>query len=141
MLHSVRNRLLIVTSYFSVACFLFSCASIEELETEAVSLKALGDSPSQPGYGYLCEGSECRLSDPIKELFSERVGFGRETTGGLGGTHCVVNNFGDSGDGTLRQCASMPGPVWITFERSGTVRLDNKIKLPSNSTVDGRGYK
>ena len=142
MLHPIYHRSLFVISLVLVTVFSSSCSSVEELNTGEFSFKnRLNNVSSEGGYGYLCEGNICRLSEPTEELFSERVGFGRETTGGLGGAHCTVHNYEDSGEGTLRQCASMPGPVWITFDRSGTIRLDDKIKLPSNSTVDGRGHR
>ena len=133
-----KHQYLTITLF---ACTVFSCAEpLEEQGESFLSLKALGNGQA-PGYGYICEGSECQLSDSMKELFSERVGFGRETTGGLGGSHCIVNNFADAGEGTLRQCAERGGPVWITFAQSGTINLSNNIDLPSNSTVDGRGHK
>ena len=31
--------------------------------------------------------------------------------------------------------------MWITFERSGKIKLKDNIRLPSNSTVDGRGHE
>ena len=132
-------------NYFSVVAvtgLLVSCALPLETEVNPDTLEETNvKSAPNVGFGYVCMGNQCRLSDSVQALFSERVGFGREATGGLGGTHCVVRNLADSGDGTLRQCAGVPGPVWITFNRSGTIQLQDNIKLPSNSTVDGRGQE
>ena len=121
------------------ACLLFSCAEFAYENADHSLKSAIGSEGSQ-GYGYLCEGESCRLSDHSKRLLDERVGFGRDTTGGLGGMHCVVHNFADSGEGTLRQCANTDQPVWISFAQSGQVQLQTDIELPSNSTVDGRGH-
>ena len=81
---------------------------------------------------------------PANELWRENlvnhvVGFGKNTTGGKGGTLCQVTNLNDSGAGSLRACAEAVGPMWITFTVSGTITLQSEIYVKSNKTIDGRG--
>src|SRR5215510_14688116 len=87
---------------------------------------------------------------PANELWREDlvknvVGFGKNTTGGKGGTLCQVTNLNDSGAGSLRSCAddwASPaiGPKWVTFAVSGTIRLSSYVHLwRGNITIDGRG--
>lgn len=41
--------------------------------------------------------------------------------------------------GSLRECASIDGPVWIIFKNSGTYNLQSPLRLKSDKTIDGRG--
>jgi len=41
--------------------------------------------------------------------------------------------------GSLRECASKEGPVWILFKKSGTYNLQSPLRLKSDKTIDGRG--
>ncbi len=41
--------------------------------------------------------------------------------------------------GTLRDALARPGPVWVRFAVDGVIRLSAPIRIPSNTTVDGRG--
>jgi len=80
-----------------------------------------------------------------EDLVNNVVGFGKNTTGGKGGTLCQVTNLLDSGPGSLRSCADdwasqSVGPKWITFAVSGTIRLSSFIHMwRGNTTIDGRG--
>ncbi|CAJ2665621.1 unnamed protein product [Trifolium pratense] len=71
-------------------------------------------------------------------------GFGRKAVGGLGGPIYVVTDESD-GDmvnpkpGTLRYGAVQKGPLWITFQRSMIIRLNQELMVSSNKTIDGRG--
>src|SRR5688572_5599981 len=76
---------------------------------------------------------------PSNELWREGlinnvVGFGRNTTGGAGGTLCRVTNLNNSGTGSLRACAEATGPQWIVFDVSGTITLSSEIYIKSNKT-------
>src|SRR5215471_8413272 len=71
---------------------------------------------------------------PSNELWREGlvnsvVGFGKNTTGGKGGTLCQVTNLNDSGAGSLRACADSPGAKWITFTVSGTIHLSTFLPM------------
>jgi len=74
-----------------------------------------------------------------EDLINNVIGFGKNTTGGKGGTLCQVTNLNDSGAGSLRACAEAVGPMWITFTVSGTITLQSVIHIKSNKTIDGRG--
>ena len=45
-----------------------------------------------------------------EDLINNVIGFGKNTTGGKGGTLCQVTNLNDSGTGSLRACAESTGP-------------------------------
>ncbi|MCG3174075.1 MAG: hypothetical protein GMKNLPBB_02295 [Myxococcota bacterium] len=76
-------------------------------------------------------------------LLAERVGFGRNTTGGDPGKIYRVSSLGDSGKGTLRDALESSEPWWIVFDAEGEIRInfDKPISIKSNKTVDGRGRK
>ncbi len=75
-----------------------------------------------------------------EDLVNQVVGFGKNTTGGKGGTLCEVTNLNDSGAGSLRACATASGPQWIVFRVNGTINLSPpRILIKSDKTIDGRG--
>lgn len=75
----------------------------------------------------------------------DRVGFGRNTTGGASaGSYTVVTSLNDSGPGTLREALRERNPpLWITFADSiqgGTIYLKEPINVwTRNLTIDGAG--
>ena len=72
-------------------------------------------------------------------LLSERVGFGKSTSGGDPGHVVHVTSLADSGSGTLRAAlASSPSP-YIVFDVQGTIKLSSRVDVHSDTTVDGRG--
>jgi outer membrane protein assembly factor BamB/pectate lyase len=74
-------------------------------------------------------------------LFEERAGFGRNVTGGFGGSVYHVTTLADSGPGSLREAAQSSSSLWIVFDVSGTITLTSQISVKSNKTIDGRGAK
>lgn len=71
-------------------------------------------------------------------------GFGRKTTGGLGGRIYVVTDPSDNDlvnprPGTLRFGAVQDEPLWIIFERDMTIVLQQELLVNSHKTIDGRG--
>ncbi|KAK7266323.1 hypothetical protein RIF29_18966 [Crotalaria pallida] len=71
-------------------------------------------------------------------------GFGRKATGGAGGRIYVVTDPSDNDmvspkPGTLRHAAIQKGPVWIIFERSMVITLNQELMVTSDTTIDGRG--
>jgi len=75
----------------------------------------------------------------VDDLLREREGFGRSTTGGLGGKVYYVTSLADTGSGSLREAAESSEPLWIVFEVSGTISLKTPIRFKSDKTIDGRG--
>jgi len=80
----------------------------------------------------------------LKEMIkAELEGYGVGTTGGLGGDILIVTSSADSGEGTLRwaldRAASTPGPHIIVFAFDGTIALGSPLRVPSNTTIEGRG--
>jgi pectate lyase len=77
--------------------------------------------------------------DMFSELLAEREGFGRNATGGLGGSVYHVTTLANSGTGSLRAAAESNNPLWIVFDVSGTINLTSQISVKSDKTIDGRG--
>ncbi len=84
-------------------------------------------------------GMPCASERPWECILSQRVGFGREASGGAGGALCWVENLNSTGAGSLAACLDAPGPRWIVFRVSGTIRTH--IDVPANTTIDGRGQQ
>lgn len=81
-------------------------------------------------------GSE---TEAYEDLLDERVGYGRNATGGQGGTVCTVTNTNDSGAGSLRDCVEGSGRVWVRFAVDGDITLNSNVIVPSYTTIDARG--
>ena len=92
--------------------------------------------------GILCsiQSVHAQYPDYQQALLNERVGFGRNATGGAGGEVYWVTNLNESGPGSLRQaCEQDDNARWILFAVNGTINLSNPIQVHSNKTIDGRG--
>lgn len=79
-----------------------------------------------------------------KRLASCVKGFGRKTTGGLGGPIYVVTDNSDDDvvnpkPGTLRYGVIQDGPLWIIFGRDMVIKLKQELLVNSHKTIDGRG--
>lgn len=79
----------------------------------------------------------------VSSLLSQREGYGAKATGGLGGKFIEVTSDQDSGPGTLRAALAQAkkGPTWIRFASDMTIVLDKQLRVPSNTTIDGRGKR
>lgn len=67
------------------------------------------------------------------------VGFGMDTPAGRGGEIIKVTNLQDTGAGSLRACVEAPGARICVFEVSGTIRLDQNLKVTQpNLTIAGQ---
>lgn len=71
----------------------------------------------------------------------EPQGFGAGVSGGAGGSELWVTSLADRGPGTLREALRPDGPAarWVRFAVSGELRLERRLPVPSNTTIDGRG--
>ena len=97
-------------------------------------------------YGGAAAASEsCASPDErcpfVSELLQQRQGYGARATGGLGGRFIEVTSDQDAGPGTLRAALAQAkkGPTWIRFASDMTIVLDSQLRVPSNTTIDGRG--
>lgn len=79
----------------------------------------------------------------VSELLQQREGYGAKATGGLGGRFIEVTSDQDSGPGTLRAALKQAkkGPTWIRFASDMTIVLESQLRVPSNTTIDGRGKR
>ena len=68
---------------------------------------------------------QCRIDTPINPL----QGYGTQTTAGAGGETCYVTSLADSGEGTLRNCLSVNGPVEVSFATGGTITLTDTLRI------------
>ena len=76
--------------------------------------------------------------DNYEALLNNVVGFAQGVTGGKGGELCRVTRLSDSGDGSLRDCATK-GNTWVVFDVSGEIALRSPLRIANDTTIDGRG--
>lgn len=75
-------------------------------------------------------------------LPANKIGYGKDCTGGTGKPLVTVTNLNDSGGGSLRQAVSdNPAGFWLKFATglSGVITHTSRIDLPDDCTFDGRG--
>lgn len=72
------------------------------------------------------------------EPLGQAVGFGRDVTGGAGGSVYWVTTTDDSGPGSLREAVTRGAPTWVRFAVSGTIDVQGDLHVGSNVTIDGR---
>lgn len=94
---------------------------------------------------------DCWRCDPNwashrQSLANCAVGFGKSAIGGRNGKIYVVTSARDDNPaaptpGTLRYAVTRPGPLWIIFKYSMTIRLKNELMITSYKTIDGRGAR
>ena len=79
----------------------------------------------------------------VSSLLQQREGYGAKATGGLGGRLIEVTSDQDAGPGTLRAALAQAkkGPTWIRFASDMTIVLKKQLRVPSNTTIDGRGKR
>lgn len=77
----------------------------------------------------------------ISSLLEHREGYGAQATGGLNGKLIEVTSDKNAGPGTLRAALQQAkkGPAWIRFASDMTIVLESQLRVPSNTTIDGRG--
>lgn len=82
---------------------------------------------------------ESHLQDnKIALAFPGAEGFGKFTTGGRGGQVMIVSNLNDAGPGSLRDAVNNDKFKVIVFSVSGTIHLNSKLSIKSNTTITGQ---
>ncbi|WP_313697535.1 polysaccharide lyase family 1 protein [Achromobacter sp.] len=95
--------------------------------------------------GAAAASGQCATPDEhcpsVASLLAQREGYGAKATGGLGGKFIEVTSDQDAGPGTLRAALAQArkGPTWIRFATDMTIVLKSQLRVPSNTTIDGRG--
>ncbi|MBA0837816.1 hypothetical protein Goarm_009935 [Gossypium armourianum] len=78
-----------------------------------------------------------------KNLVNCAPGFAHGTTGGKGGEFYVatdpIDNAAGCKPGTLRHAVTQTGPLWITFKRSMTIKLEQELIVTSDKSIDVKG--
>lgn len=69
--------------------------------------------------------------------FPEAVGYGRNATGGRGGTPYLVTTLADSGPGSFRDAVSA-GHRIVVFTVGGYINLASPVSVSSNITIAGQ---
>ena len=77
----------------------------------------------------------------VSALLQQREGYGAKATGGLGGRFIEVTSDQDSGRARCALAQAKKGPTWIRFASDMTIVLDKQLRVPSNTTIDGRGRR
>jgi len=103
-------------------------------------LAALYGGPASAGEPCAAPDEHCPF---VSALLQQREGYGAQASGGLGGTFVDVSSDQDSGPGTLRAALKQArkGRTWIRFASDMTIVLDSQLRVPSNTTIDGRGKR
>ncbi len=70
--------------------------------------------------------------------FPGAEGFGKYTTGGRGGKVMIVSNLNDDGPGSFRDAVENNKPKMVVFAVSGTIHLNSKLSIKSNTTIAGQ---
>jgi len=78
-------------------------------------------------------------------LLAERVGYGRNATGGDARRVYRVNTLsgdstGSGSSGSLRRALESDEPWYIVFAVDGTITHRTRVNVRANKTVDGRGH-
>jgi pectate lyase len=81
---------------------------------------------SQAGNVAPCDPDEIPTT---QKAFASAEGFGRFARGGRGGVVYQVTTLADVGPGSLRECAEGTGPRTCVFRVSGTIVVDDWIKV------------
>ncbi len=80
--------------------------------------------------GFFLPAAPAVAAQPVK-AFPTAEGFGANAKGGRSGRVLEVTNHNDSGDGSLRSAMEASGPRICVFRVSGTITLQNAIRVSS----------
>ena len=70
--------------------------------------------------------------------FPGAEGFGRNVTGGRGGTVVHVTNLNDSGTGSLRTAVNGNSKKIVVFDVAGVIELKSDLVIGKNTTIEGQ---
>src|SRR6478609_3863831 len=88
-----------------------------------------------------CSGyNQLNLNNPaeLPIAFPGAEGYGKYTSGGRGGKVFIVSNLNNDGAGSLRHALKSKDPKIIVFAISGTIHLESKLNINSNTSIAGQ---
>jgi pectate lyase len=105
-----------------------------------LALAALCSGPAVAGERCAAPDEHCPF---VSGLLQQREGYGAQATGGLGGDFVEVTSDQDAGPGTLRAALERARKErsWIRFATDMTIVLKSQLRVPSDTTIDGRGKR
>jgi pectate lyase len=84
-------------------------------------------------------GGDAGQDAGVDPLLQQRVGYGRQVTGGIAATSSThVTTQADSGPGSLREAVTGDDARWIVFDGDYTIVLMTPLEIGKNKTLDGR---
>ena len=83
-----------------------------------------------------CEAIASQGCDYVDSLLEKRIGYGRDTVGGIGGKVYKVVNLNEEGDGSLRKTLTQKDPLWVVVEVKGTLDCLSVQYLYGNTSTN-----